>query len=71
MLQKEAEKRRLNPYVWFNNVEILAGEWIGEETVTYIANIYKYYVGYSLLEDQRAQKGKVCSELLQQTPKPQ
>jgi hypothetical protein len=52
-------------------VEILAGEWIGEETVTYIANIYKYYVAYSLLEDQRAQKGKVRSELLQQTPKPQ
>ena len=71
MLQKEAEKCRLNPYVWFNNVEVLADEWIREETVTHIANIYKYYVTYSLLEDQRAQKGKVRSELLQQTPKPQ
>ncbi len=33
--------------------------------------IYKYYIAYSLLEDQRAQKEKVRSELLQQTPKPQ
>lgn len=55
-LQKEAEKRGLNPYVWFNNVELIAGLRIGEETVTYIANIYKYYVAYSLLEEQRAQQ---------------
>lgn len=55
-LQKEAEKRGLNPYVWFNNVEIIAGLRIGEETVTYISNIYKYYVAYTLLEEQRAQQ---------------
>ena len=54
-LQKEAEKRGLNPYVWFNNVELIAGLRIGEETVTYISNIYKYYIAYTLLEDQRAQ----------------
>jgi len=54
-LQREAEKRGLNPYVWFNNVEIIAGERIGEETVTYISNIYKYYVAYSLLEERRTQ----------------
>jgi membrane-bound lytic murein transglycosylase MltF len=55
-LQKEAEKRGLNPYVWFNNVEIIAGLRIGEETVTYISNIYKYYVAYTLLEEQRTQE---------------
>lgn len=55
-LQKEAEKRGLNPYVWFNNVEIIAGLRIGEETVTYISNIYKYYVAYTLLEEQRVQQ---------------
>ena len=53
-LQKEAERRGLNPYVWFNNVEIIAGLRIGEETVTYISNIYKYYIAYTLLEEQRA-----------------
>ena len=54
-LQKEAERRGLNPYVWFNNVEIIAGQRIGPETVTYISNIYKYYVAYTLLEEHRAQ----------------
>lgn len=54
--QKEAEKRGLNPYVWFNNVEIIAGQRIGEVTVTYISNIYKYYVAYTLLEEQRAKQ---------------
>jgi membrane-bound lytic murein transglycosylase MltF len=58
-LQKEAEKRGLNPYIWFNNVEIIAGQRIGEETVTYISNIYKYYVAYTLLEEQRAQQQNI------------
>jgi membrane-bound lytic murein transglycosylase MltF len=58
-LQKEAERRGLNPYVWFNNVEIIAGQRIGEETVTYISNIYKYYVAYTLLEEHRAHQQPV------------
>lgn len=55
-LQKEAERRGLNPYVWFNNVELIAGQRIGPETVTYISNIYKYYVAYTLLDEHRAQQ---------------
>jgi membrane-bound lytic murein transglycosylase MltF len=55
-LQKEAEQRGLNPNVWFNNVEIIAARRIGEETVTYVANIYKYYYAYKLVEEQRASK---------------
>jgi membrane-bound lytic murein transglycosylase MltF len=70
-LRKEAEKHGLDPNVWFNNVEIIAARRIGEETVTYVSNIYKYYVAYTLVEEQRAQKEKVRNELLQQTPKPQ
>ena len=66
-LQKEAQKRGFNPYVWFNNVEIIAGERIGEETVTYISNIYKYYVAYSLVEEQRAEKVKARGESKQAT----
>ncbi|MDN5940851.1 MAG: transporter substrate-binding domain-containing protein [Nitrospira sp.] len=53
-LRKEAEKHGLDPNVWFNNVEIIAAKRIGEETVTYVANIYKYYVAYTLIEEQRA-----------------
>jgi membrane-bound lytic murein transglycosylase MltF len=64
-LRREAEQRGLNPNVWFNNVEIVAARRIGEETVTYVANIYKYYVAYKLVEQQRAEKEKVHTELLQ------
>jgi hypothetical protein len=34
--------------VWFNNVELMAAEQIGPETVSYVANIYKYYIAYTL-----------------------
>ena len=68
-LRKEAEQRGLNPNVWFNNVEIIAAKRIGEETVTYVANIYKYYVAYTLIEEQRAEKERTRSELLQSAPK--
>src|SRR6185503_12988671 len=48
-LRREAEKRGLNPNVWFGNVERVASERIGRETVTYVSNIYKYYIPYRLL----------------------
>ena len=68
-LRKEAEQRGLNPNVWFNNVEIIAAKRIGEETVTYVANIYKYYVAYTLVEEQRAAVEKARNEFLQSAPK--
>jgi membrane-bound lytic murein transglycosylase MltF len=54
-LRREAEKRGLDPNVWFGNVEQIASERIGRETVTYVSNIYKYYVAYRLVveENQR------------------
>jgi len=39
--------------VWCGNVERVASERIGRETVTYVSNIYKYYITYKLLSDQR------------------
>ena len=42
--REEAKKRGLDPNRWFRNVELVAAEKIGQETVTYVANIYKYYV---------------------------
>jgi membrane-bound lytic murein transglycosylase MltF len=59
-LRREAEKRGLNPNVWFNNVEQIASERIGRETVTYVSNIYKYYVAYRLVveEDKRRAAAK-------------
>jgi membrane-bound lytic murein transglycosylase MltF len=51
-LRREAEKRGLDPNLWFGNVERVASERIGRETVTYVSNIYKYYVAYRLVFDQ-------------------
>ena len=53
-LRREAEKRGLNPNVWFGNVEQVASERIGRETVTYVSNIYKYYITYRLMTEQEA-----------------
>jgi membrane-bound lytic murein transglycosylase MltF len=50
-LRKEAAKRGYNPNVWFHNVEYIAEEKIGHETVTYVSNIFKYYVAYRLIGD--------------------
>jgi membrane-bound lytic murein transglycosylase MltF len=65
-LRREAAKRGLDPNVWFHNVEYVAAEKIGRETVTYVSNIYKYYIAYSLImESQQARKAaleKIKSE---------
>jgi membrane-bound lytic murein transglycosylase MltF len=66
-LRRETEKRGLDPNVWFNNVEQITSERIGRETVTYVSNIYKYYVAYRLIaeEDERraaAKKAIAASE---------
>jgi membrane-bound lytic murein transglycosylase MltF len=59
-LRKEAAKRGLDPNVWFQNVEYVVAEKIGQETVTYVSNIYKYYIAYRLiLENQAAQQAAV------------
>ncbi len=55
-LRQEAGKRGLDPNVWFGNVEQIASERIGRETVTYVSNIYKYYVAYTLLVEDRARR---------------
>jgi membrane-bound lytic murein transglycosylase MltF len=47
-LRKLAAQRGLNPNIWFNNVERVVAEKIGRETTTYVSNIYKYYVAYTL-----------------------
>jgi len=55
-LRNEAGRRGLDPNVWFGNVEQIASERIGRETVTYVSNIYKYYVAYRLIEEDRARR---------------
>jgi membrane-bound lytic murein transglycosylase MltF len=62
-----AAKRGLNPNVWFNNVEVIASEKIGRETVTYVSNIYKYYIAYKLVTEEMEDRRKAREELQKQS----
>jgi membrane-bound lytic murein transglycosylase MltF len=53
-LREVAKQRNLNPNVWFGNVEYVAAEKVGPETVTYVSNIYKYYIAYRLIMESGA-----------------
>jgi membrane-bound lytic murein transglycosylase MltF len=59
----EAAKRGLDPNVWINNVEVVAAEKIGSETVTYVSNIYKYYVAYALTVQQMEARRDAAEQL--------
>ncbi|MFH1079636.1 MAG: transglycosylase SLT domain-containing protein [Pseudomonadota bacterium] len=48
-MRKLAQKRGLDPNIWFNNVEVVTAENVGLQTTTYVRNIYKYYVAYKLM----------------------
>jgi len=50
-IRNDARRMKLNPDIWFDNVEIAAAKRIGRETVTYVGNIYKYYIAYRLILD--------------------
>jgi membrane-bound lytic murein transglycosylase MltF len=62
-LRRETQKRGLDPNVWFGNVERIASERIGRETVTYVSNIYKYYLTYRLLSAQKERREAAKAEL--------
>lgn len=51
-LRRTAQRMGLNPNVWFGNVEHAVARYVGRETVTYVANISKYYIAYRLIEEQ-------------------
>ena len=62
-LRRETEKRGLDPNVWFGNVERVASERIGRETVTYVSNIYKYYIAYRLMSEQRDRRAAAKADV--------
>jgi membrane-bound lytic murein transglycosylase MltF len=62
-LRRETQERGLDPNVWFGNVERIASERIGRETVTYVSNIYKYYLTYRLLSAQKERREAAKAEL--------
>ncbi|MGH7380786.1 MAG: transglycosylase SLT domain-containing protein [Candidatus Methylomirabilales bacterium] len=63
-LRKETATRGLDPNVWFHNVERIAAEKIGRETVTYVSNIYKYYIAYSLVQKEYIERQQARKALM-------
>jgi membrane-bound lytic murein transglycosylase MltF len=53
-LRKQAADEGLDPNKWFGNVELMVAKDVGQETVTYVSNIYKYYVAYKLAQGMKA-----------------
>ena len=51
-LRALAGDRGLDPNKWFANVEVIAAEKIGRETVDYVRNINKYYLAYKMYFDE-------------------
>ena len=68
-LRKEAAKRGLDPNKWFNNVEVVAAEKIGRETVQYVSNIYKYYLAYKMVAEQHEEREKAKEEVKKEAGK--
>ena len=56
-LRRKAKEMGFDPNIWFRNVEVVAAQDIGRETVQYVSNIFKYYIAYRrslAMEDARA-----------------
>ena len=55
-LQEAARARGYDPNRWFDNVEVIAAEKIGRETVQYVSNIFKYYLSYQMINRESARR---------------
>jgi len=64
-LRKIAADQGLNPNVWTENVEQVVAARIGAETVSYVSNIYKYYITYKLIAEREAERQKVRESMRQ------
>ena len=63
-MRREAAESGYDPNLWFDNVEIIAARRIGRETVTYVSNVFKYYVGYQLMAERQRLHGDRYGDLL-------
>ncbi|MDX2428784.1 MAG: lytic transglycosylase F [Xanthomonadales bacterium] len=57
-LRGKAAEQGYDPNIWFDNVEVIAAKDIGRETVQYVSNILKYYVGYRLSVEQQVRRAE-------------
>ncbi len=55
-MRRLAGKMGLDPNEWFNHVELAAGRIAGHRIVKYVADVYKYYLAFSLAEKRTQQE---------------
>jgi membrane-bound lytic murein transglycosylase MltF len=55
-LRRKTAAAGLDPDLWFDNVEVLVARGVGSETVRYVSNIMNYYVTFTLMIEDRANK---------------
>jgi membrane-bound lytic murein transglycosylase MltF len=67
-VRTRAMKEGVNPDVWFNQVEPIAARMIGQETVRYVRNVFKYYVAYKLAQQTEGERAQAI-ELLKRKAK--
>jgi membrane-bound lytic murein transglycosylase MltF len=56
--RRMADEMGLNPNVWFQNLEYAVAKKVGAETVEYVSNIYKYYLGWKFMTDREAERAQ-------------
>lgn len=49
-LRQQAAQDGLDANLWFGNVEYVVARGVGREPVTYVSNIFKYYIAYQTSE---------------------
>jgi len=54
-MRLQAERLGLYPNAWFGNVELAAARIVGNETVSYVRNIFKYYIADELIKKRSRQ----------------
>jgi len=67
-LRKVAAEQGYDPNKWFNNVEWVVADKVGQEPVTYVRNIYKYYVSYTLAVEAERAKRAAAEEIQKTAP---
>ncbi|TNF86314.1 MAG: transporter substrate-binding domain-containing protein [Gammaproteobacteria bacterium] len=60
-LRREAAELGIDPNVWFGQMERLIARKVGMEPVTYVRNIFKYYVTYKLMQEEAALEERLAA----------
>ena len=62
-VRTRAAAEGVNPDVWFNQVEHVAARMLGQETVKYVRNVFKYNVAYKLAQQTQTDRAEALERL--------